>query len=296
MSNIQCFACGNAMGSESMVVKDYYHSRKDFELVSCPNCGLKVTQPKPPLEELPGYYATEKYVSHHKGEGGLFLFLYQLVQKWNLRLKRRGIASQGLRTGDLLDIGCGNGAALKYFNLNGWNGVGVEPADDARELANETGLRVFTEQFLESANSGSFDLITLWHVLEHVYDVPERLTQIRRLIKPSGLVVIALPNPAAWDASFYGKWWAAWDVPRHLSHFSKKSVVVLARNAQFEVVRVSPMWFDSFYIALTSEQNRRSGVLGIGRALAVGLWSNMVSAVRDRGTSSLVYYLRPLSQ
>jgi len=294
MSNIECVACGKPMSTDGMVVRDYYQSGNDFLIVSCLNCGLKVTEPKPPIHELSAYYATEKYVSHHTGKGGFFLFLYQMVQKWNLRMKIRGIDAQGKHTGDLLDIGCGNGAALKYFNLHGWNGVGVEPAEGARTLAQASGLQVFEEHFLDQAMPGSYDLITMWHVLEHVYDVPQRLQQIRRLIKPNGLLVMALPNPESWDAQFYGNHWAAWDVPRHLTHFSKKSVMLLAKNAQFEIVQVSPMWFDSFYIALTSEQNRGSGFAGLGRAVFVGLWSNLVSGRHKRGTSSRIYYLRPL--
>ncbi|PKP21081.1 MAG: methyltransferase, partial [Bacteroidetes bacterium HGW-Bacteroidetes-22] len=187
----------------------------------------------------------------------------------------------------------GNGAALRYFNRKGWRGKGVEPASEARRHAISSGLEVFEENFLDEASGASFDLITMWHVLEHVYDVPERLKQIRRLVKSDGLVVVALPNPGSYDALHYGAYWAAWDVPRHLYHFSQKSVELLAMKAGFEVTAIRPMWFDAFYVALTSEKYKKSGYFGIISALLIGFWSNFVSGRGKQGTSSLIYYLRP---
>lgn len=285
----QCFLCNHPLDNRGLQVRDHYASGELFVVNQCSYCGLCHTYPKPALSDLPGYYKTETYISHTSAKTGVFNKLYRLFQQMNLRLKLHGIRQKGLWTGRLLDIGCGNGAALSYFIKRGWNGVGVEPAPGARDFAIQLGLTVYDEQFLDELPSNSFDLVTLWHVLEHVPDVPGRMKQIRRLIKPDGLLVIALPNPDSFDAGFYKSYWAAWDVPRHLTHFSKRHIEELARQYGFVLVDIKPMWFDSFYVSLTSEKYKGSGFLGIVRALVVGLISNL--AVKN--TSSLTYYLRP---
>lgn len=293
MSKIQCIACGNPVDSIGVKIIDYYCSKESFSIITCNHCGLRFTEPKPPVDKLPDYYASEKYISHSDGRGGGFLKVYQLIQRFNLKMKLRGIYANGAKKGVLLDIGCGNGAALKFFTRMGWKGVGVEPASGARRLSILSGLEVYGENFLSEATGSSFDLITMWHVLEHVYDVPERLLQVKRLVKDDGLVVVAVPNPDSYDAIHYGPYWAAWDVPRHLYHFSKKSFELLITKAGFEIADIQPMWFDSYYVALKSEKYKKSGWFGFFIALWIGFWSNLISGRNKQGTSSLIYYLKP---
>lgn len=294
MSIIQCIACGNPVESTGENIVDYYCSMETFSVITCSHCGLRITEPKPPVDKLTDYYAPEKYISHNDGKGGLFLSVYQFIQRYNLKLKLRGISTYRAQKGTLLDIGCGNGAALSFFIRHGWHGIGVEPAPVARRLSILSGLEVYGEEFLSEATDSSFDLITMWHVLEHVYDVPERLRQVLRLVKSNGLVVVAVPNPDSYDAKHYGPYWAAWDVPRHLYHFSKKSFELLVTKTGFEIAAIQPMWFDSYYVALTSEKYKNSGYFGIIVALWIGFWSNLISGRNKQGTSSLIYYLKPV--
>lgn len=293
MTNNQCIACGHDLSDQGMPVKDFYSSGEEFRIVTCPECGFSYTEPKPLRDDLPSYYSVEKYISHHSGSGGPFLKLYQMVQGFNLHLKRKGLAKRGKHGGRMLDIGCGNGAALQYFVEKGWTGIGVEPASAARQAASLRGLQVYEEAFLQDPGDRKFDVVTMWHVLEHVYDVPERLDQVRSLLTSDGLLVVAVPNPLSFDARFYRNFWAAWDVPRHLYHFTPKSISLLAGEAGFELVSTGSMWFDSFYVAITSEKYKKSGPWGLIRAGVVGLFSNLASGCKGRGTSSIIYYFRP---
>ncbi|MDD2962812.1 MAG: class I SAM-dependent methyltransferase [Bacteroidales bacterium] len=285
----QCFLCGDKLNECGKEVVDHYATNESFSIVECSGCGMNYTVPRPSERNLPEYYLESKYVSHTSQGRGLFNSLYRFFQFINLQLKLRGIRREGFRTGKMLDIGCGNGSALDFFIKKGWSGVGVEPASLARDYALSRGLIVYPESYLNEALNRDFDLITMWHVLEHVYDIPERMTQIKKLLKPDGLLVLALPNRNSFDAKYYGTYWAAYDVPRHLYHFSKKDIEALADVFEFDLVRVEPMWFDSFYVSLASENYRKSGFLGKIRSLFVGLRSNFNSS----NTSSLIYYLRP---
>jgi len=199
----------------------------------------------------------------------------------------------GLPSGRVLDVGSGTGAFVGALRGAGWQADGLEPDPSAREVAqSDFGIALLDIDQLAQLPSSSVDAITLWHVLEHVHDLNGYMQQFHRLLKPGGRLLIALPNYTSWDAQYFGKWWAAYDVPRHLYHFSPGSIRTLSKRHQFEVDSIRPMWYDSFYISLLSNQHKFGSSRWL-RSFLIGLNSNLKTLQRSERGSSLVYILRP---
>lgn len=201
-------------------------------------------------------------------------------------------AATGLKTGALLDIGSGTGAFLHYMKQNGWQATGLEPDEQARDNAKKIyNVDAQPVEQLFSLPSASFDAITMWHVLEHVHEVHAYLQQIRTLLKPGGSLLIAVPNYTSPDADHYGPFWAAYDVPRHLYHFSPASMEQLLQQHQLKIIKKHPMVFDAFYVSLLSEKYKT----GRSRMIA-GAWSGFRSyrkALKETDRcSSIVYECR----
>mgnify|MGYP003768332027 CR=1 FL=1 len=198
----------------------------------------------------------------------------------------------GEKPGTLLDIGAGTGFFLHFMQKYGWSVTGTEKSDEARRFArDEWNLPLLPDQSLFSMPEQSFDVITLWHVMEHLHDPEKYLAAISRLLKPTGCLFIALPNPSSADAVHYGKYWAAWDVPRHLWHFSPDHICRLLQNGGFRTERMYRMPFDAFYVSILSEKYRKSGfpvLLGLSKGFL--FW--MASWANRRKCSSLVYLFK----
>ena len=193
-------------------------------------------------------------------------------------------------TKTVLDVGCGTGDFLLICKTNGWSVVGVEPNSKAKKLTKD---KLQTDVIFENINeikSNQFDVITLWHVLEHVPDLDEYILKLKLLLKPNGILVIAVPNYKSFDARYYKNFWAAFDVPRHLWHFSQKSIQLLFSKFNFKLEKVLPMYFDSFYVSLLSEKYK-SGSSNFIKAFFVGLYSNL-KAISNNEYSSLIYILK----
>lgn len=288
MVNIeQCPVCEGTSFSPYLSLSDYFLSGEKFNIVQCNRCSFRFTNPRPEENELGKYYESPEYISHANTHKGLFSIVYQSIRKYTIRSKFRLIAAMASGT-SLLDIGCATGELISYFAGRGWNVKGIEPNEKARKFAvEEYGLSVGDESWLDTLDSGSFDVVTMWHVLEHVPDINGRIQQVVRLLNDNGILLLALPNPDSWDANHYGKYWAGYDVPRHLHHFSKKSVRQLLQNHSLICVEEIPMKFDAFYVSFLSEKYRH-GKKNWLRAFLSGISSNW-KAKKNINYSSMIF-------
>lgn len=268
-------------------VKDYSVSQEIFELLYDEELDMLITHPQPSLEKLPSYYESVDYISHTDGNKSLFEKMYQFVKSIALKNKLKLINSQSQK-GRILDIGAGVGDFLSVCKNDGWQIIGIEPSDKAKAIAKNKGVS-FVDN-LSELESNSFDVITMWHVLEHVPDIENQIKELKRLIKPTGTVIIAVPNFKSFDASYYSNFWAAYDVPIHLWHFSKTAIQKLFAKEKLELVKVLPMKFDSFYVSLLSEKYK-TGKMNFIKAFYVGLRSNR-KGNKNSEYSSHIYVLK----
>lgn len=292
----QCPVCGSQEISFYTNVTDHTVSRESFPVFSCHACTARFTNNIPDEDAIGAYYKSEDYVSHTETSKGLVNTLYHRVRKRTLQQKRKLVASRsGKDKGLVLDLGCGTGAFLEVMKQHGWLVKGLEPDEGARRIAEGRGVDVAnTTQFFHLPEK-AFDVITMWHVLEHVHQLHAYFNQFQKILKDDGVLIIAVPNYTSHDAAHYGAKWAAYDVPRHLYHFSPASMKVLTQQHGFEVKEMLPMWFDSFYVSMLSEKYRESGKLGLVAAAWQGALSNLDAAFSTEKCSSVIYVIRKLS-
>jgi 2-polyprenyl-3-methyl-5-hydroxy-6-metoxy-1,4-benzoquinol methylase len=269
-------------------VKDNSVSKENFELLLDEELQLLKTHPQPSLDILPKYYESEDYISHTDGKRSLFEKVYQIIKSYSLSKKVSLINSLHSQKGSLLDIGVGTGDFLAKAKKSGWHTTGIEPNEKAKAIAISKGVSF--AQNLESIESHSFDVITMWHVLEHVPDLENQIKDLKRLLKPNGTIIIAVPNYKSFDAKYYGQFWAAYDVPRHLWHFSKTAIEKLFAKENIKLIKILPMIFDSFYVSLLSEKYK-NGKMNFIKAFYIGLKSNL-KAKGNLEYSSHIYVLK----
>ena len=225
-----CPVCNSTQTSLFLECKDNTVSRETFQIVQCDLCGFKFTNPRPEEDKLGVYYKSEDYVSHSNTKKGFINSTYQSVRKYTL-LKKLQLISKYYKSGKILDIGCGTGEFLNTCKNAKWETIGIEPDPDARKMAADNfGLDIRQESALKDLTEHSFDIISMWHVLEHVPRLNERIEELKRLIKPNGIIIIAVPNCNSLDAKIYKENWAAYDVPRHLYHFTPKDIELLFKS------------------------------------------------------------------
>ncbi|MEW4922352.1 class I SAM-dependent methyltransferase [Algibacter sp. 2305UL17-15] len=271
-------------------VKDHSVSGEEFELILNSEYGFLQTTPRPSSDKLPSYYQSEDYISHTDSKRNLFEKVYHLVRTISLKKKLNLIDSFPSGDKKLLDIGCGTGDFLQTAQQNGWIVSGIEPNGQARQIANKkTNNSVFETEQLLKFSEDSFDVITLWHVLEHLPNLEEHVSIFKKLLKPNGRLIIAVPNYKSYDANHYKQFWAAYDVPRHLWHFNQDSISKLVSKESFKVEKVKPMWFDSFYVSMLSEKYK-SGNMNPIKGFWIGLVSNL-KALASKEASSLIYVI-----
>lgn len=271
------------------IIKDFSVSGKSFQLKYDADNELYQTLFSD-WEHLNDYYQSENYISHTDGKRNPIEKIYQIVKQYTIKTKWDLIKKhQNKDKINVLDIGCGTGDFLKYGNQkNNSNGVGVEPNDVARQKAQSKNVEVFND--LKEIKAQNYDVITLWHVLEHVPDIENYFSFFNEKLHKDGLLVIAVPNFKSYDAKFYGEHWAAWDVPRHLWHFSKNSMQKISQTHGFDLTHIQPMYFDSFYVSLLSEKYK-NGKQNLLKAFWVGLRSNW-EAKRTKEYSSHIYLFK----
>jgi SAM-dependent methyltransferase len=285
-----CLLCDNKSFTFQFEVKDHFLTGETFSLYKCDSCGLISTSPAPAVDEIGRYYQSANYISHSSKAGTPFELLYQTVRNFTTKSKAKLV--QRLAKGkNILDIGCATGEFLIACKQKGFKVFGVEPNEKAREIALENHNLVINDlAFLDEAASNSFDIITMWHVLEHVHDINKRMEQVFRLLRDDGTAIIALPNYESHDAVYYKESWAAYDVPRHLFHFNKSSFETLAQNNGFQVREILPMEFDSYYVSLLSEKYL-NGKGSLVKAIFRGFLSNLKARRNNNQHSSLIYII-----
>lgn len=274
-----------------LTVKDYLVSGETFSLVK--NCSLDIleTHPQPAPEAIHKYYESESYISHTDSNKGVLNFLYQCVKDFAIKQKLGLLNKYQREKGTLLDIGAGTGDFLSFASKHGWNASGVEVNPSARKLA--AAKNIHLKSTISELKGEQFDAVTLWHVLEHLHDLENTISQISAHVKPGGFLMVAVPNYKSFDATYYGSFWAAYDVPRHLWHFTRTSMKRLFQQ-HFSLMIIKPMLFDAFYVSLLSE-NYMSGNKFSIRAFWIGLKSNVL-AMRTKEYSSLIYIYKKHKQ
>ena len=271
-----------------LTVKDHSVSKEIFELYYDENLDMLITSPQPAVSVLGKYYESVDYISHTDSKRSLFEKAYHFVKGIALKNKLDLINSLQPAKGRILDIGAGTGDFLAMAKDNDWSTVGVEPSSKARDIAIRKGVSFIDDT--AQLEKQSFDVITMWHVLEHVPDLEAQVKELKRLLKPTGSLIVAVPNFKSFDANYYQSFWAAYDVPIHFWHFSKKAIKAVFEKEQIELVKVLPMKFDSFYVSLLSEKYK-TGKMNFVKAFFIGLRSNW-KAKASLEYSSHIYVLR----
>jgi len=271
-----------------ITVKDFSVSGESFSLLLNEEYQILKTHPQPTLDKLGSYYEFEDYISHTDGKRTLFEKMYHFIKRKAIRDKVSLINSYQPVKGRILDIGAGTGDFLLECKNQNWEILGIEPNDKAKGIAVGKGIKF--GDTIEKLESNSFDVITMWHVLEHVPDVEHQVAELKRLLKPSGTIIIAVPNFKSYDANHYKEFWAAYDVPRHLWHFSKTAIEKLFDKQNMNLEDIKPMWFDSFYVSLLSEKYK-TGKMNFISGFFIGLISN-VSGFFKKEFSSHIYVLK----
>ena len=284
--SVKCPFCESENTRSYLNLKDYFLSQEDFEIFECNNCKLLFTSPRPNSSVIGRYYKSEDYLSHNEHKKGLVPWIYNKVKTVNIRNKYK--MACGSRTKqNILDFGCGVGDFLHYAQQNGWEVTGCDLSEDARKIASEKlGKTVVTPEEIFALPHSTFDIITMWHVLEHIDNLRYQTEQLHRLLKDNGRLVIAVPNYMSYDAQYYKDKWAAYDVPRHLNHFHKESLQNVFKG-KFELEKIYPLKWDAFYISMMSEN-----YIGRGNSFIKGIITGLKSNCKARKTgdySSLVY-------
>uniref|UniRef100_UPI004047E5E9 methyltransferase domain-containing protein n=1 Tax=Roseivirga sp. TaxID=1964215 RepID=UPI004047E5E9 len=283
-----CPLCNANTFKVKLESRDYFLTKQQFRIVTCSNCSLSFTNPRPEITELQKYYKSDNYISHSNKANNLTNLLYKLVRSFTLWQKYK-LISRSLENPshvDHLDYGCGTGHFINYTNSKGWNSIGYEP--DSSAIKNNNQL-IFND-ISKISKDHTFDVITLFHVLEHVSELNETLHLLISKLKPNGTLLLALPNHKSADAIHYAEYWAGYDLPRHLYHFSQESIDQLSIKHGIKIERTVPMFFDSFYVSILSEKYRNSNF-----AFLKGIFNGMRSNMKARNGmeySSLVYLLK----
>jgi 2-polyprenyl-3-methyl-5-hydroxy-6-metoxy-1,4-benzoquinol methylase len=285
-----CPICNSSSFSNFLSCQDFTVTNQIFQLKKCQSCGFIITSPRPGIDEIGKYYESDNYISHSGGSKKFIDKLYLIVRKYTLNSKRKIIESHSQK-GSLLDYGCGTGDFLNTCIQHGWKGTGVEPSTAAREKAELTTQSKIIKENITQLFGNQYNTITLWHVLEHIHDLNQKLTDLTKLLDTKGTIFIAVPNHEAWDSIKYKEHWAAYDVPRHLWHFSKENMTRLLAQHGLRVIKIKPMKFDSFYVSLLSEGYKNAKGIPptkLIKAFTNGMISNL-KARKKMNYSSLIY-------
>jgi 2-polyprenyl-3-methyl-5-hydroxy-6-metoxy-1,4-benzoquinol methylase len=289
---LDCPVCHSTDIKNVLSVKDYTVSGEIFPIAECGQCSLRFTQDVPGAAAISPYYKSEDYISHTNTSKGLVNRIYKIVRKNTMRRKRKWIEKYtGLEKGKLLDLGSGVGTFAHEMKQYGWEVTGLEPDEDARKAAERLyGLKLADTAEFYQLPGGYFDAITLWHVLEHVHDLGDYIQQLRKLLNEKGKLFIAVPNYTSLDARVYQEYWAAYDVPRHLYHFSPASIKWLIEKNGMKLAQYKPMWYDSFYISILSSKYKNKRTRWIA-ACWNGFLSNLGAMIDVKKCSSVLYII-----
>ena len=287
-----CPICSSQNIEQKVTAKDYTVSQKEFAIWHCSSCTARFTQDVPAQNEIGAYYKSDNYISHSDTKKGFINALYHLVRNRTLNKKKQLLINEvGMMKGEMLDIGCGTGAFLKTMKTAGWGITGLEPDETARKKAQELyAIQPLSSEKIFQLKPSTYHAITLWHVLEHVHELHAYIKQLATLLTPNGKIFIAVPNYTSKDAAIYAAHWAAYDVPRHLYHFSPTAMAQLIAMYNLKITAIKPMWYDSFYVSMLSEKYR-NGKGNIVKAFCNGLISNLKAFGNTTKCSSVIYVI-----
>ena len=283
----KCPVCNHSVFSNYIICKDYLVSGESFAITKCDYCGFLFTNPRPDTNNLEKYYQSEEYISHSNTSNNLTNILYKKIRVYTTKQKV-GLINKLGTPHSILDIGCGTGNFLYACQKNHWQTFGIEPSKIAR-LQSEKLLNTTIYKSLDDfKNADKLGVVSLWHVLEHVANLNDTLDFIKNILDKKGKIVIAVPNHESLDAFIYQEFWAAYDLPRHLYHFSKKDMKLLLTKHGFKIKEILPMKLDAFYVSMLSEKYKY-GKTNYFRAFKNGLLSNRFAKKHQDNYSSLIY-------
>jgi 2-polyprenyl-3-methyl-5-hydroxy-6-metoxy-1,4-benzoquinol methylase len=288
-----CPICNGTTFQNFITARDYTTTQEEFQIQKCSTCNFLLTNPRPSIESISRYYASDNYISH-SGKSNLFGNIYRLARNYTLKNKYKLIQHYHPAPGKILDYGCGTGEFLKFLHGKKWNVIGVEPSDLARDKSNKL-LEKTMYKTIGELKENQFNSITLWHVLEHIQDLNETLDTLKKLLSNDGVMFIAVPNPSSPDCHAYKNDWAAYDVPRHLWHFTRETMNILLNKHGLKIVEIKPMKLDAYYVSLLSEGYKNPGynkLINGAKAFIGGLRSNL-KASKSGEYSSLIYIVKP---
>ncbi len=289
--NPSCLICDFPNNQPYLTVPNRFHVSEKFTLRQCSECGFVFLSPRPAENAMAAYYQDDEYQPHQQQAQYVTEKIYRQIRAWNNRYKRRLIENL-IPPGKILDYGCGTGEFLREMMNTGWDGRGYEPSAKAADIAARQGVPLI--QQLSEIRS-RMDVISLWHVLEHVHQAKELLRQLEQKLSPYGFLIIALPNRSCYDARIYRENWVAWDAPRHLYHFTPADMVTLLKSFNFQVLEIRRLYFDPWYNSLLSEQlrakvnGRKFSAMGFIKIIAVSAISTIRSLLNRNRSSSLIY-------
>ena len=271
-----CNICGSNKTSLKTETQDFAYSGKRFKIIKCNNCNAMQTYPFP--EKTERYYDARNYASYNTKTSFLGV-LYRLVQKINVKYKLSLLKKGGPK---LLDYGAGSGFFVNYANTKGYDAFGYEPVNKTKNS------RIYNKK--TDFESKKYDIITLWHVLEHTKNPVRLLKDLKKILKTNGVVVVALPNTDSYDNLIYKKYWSGYDVPRHLYHFNRGSFGFLAKKVGYRIIKTKPLYFDSFYVSMLSEKYKKNPLWFVF-GFFNGFLSNLL-ALYSKNHSSIIYIIK----
>jgi len=274
-----------------MVVKDHSVSKESFNIMVCDNCNFHFTNPRPSEDEIGKYYDSEEYISHTDQANSPINLLYKIARQYALRSKKKLINSVAKdKKGRILDYGCGTGYFLETMKSDDWKTYGIEPNDKARAIATQ---KVKVKRSIDELDlkNKKFDIITLWHVLEHIHDLNSTIKSLKTILKEKGKIIIAVPNIESYEESIFGEEWAAYDVPRHLYHFSQETMKTLMLKHGLKIKKTYPMKLDAYYISLLSNKYKFAKNKFIN-SFITGYKSNTYASKNKNNYSSLIYIIK----
>lgn len=283
----ECPICDNKSFTNFIVAQDHLVSQDSFAISECTKCKFKMTSPRPMDEELHKYYQSENYISHTGKGNNIINSIYKIVRNYTIAQKYKFIKDR-VKKGSILDFGCGTGDFLKYFQKKGWIIRGIEPNNEARKIASEkTNIEIYSKLIKDKSK---YTAITLWHVLEHIPDINQTLELLKTKLDKKGRIFVAVPNCNSLDAQHYSQYWAAYDLPRHLYHFTPDTMKKLMKKHNLKIKEILPMYFDAYYVSMLSEKYRTDKNNFIS-AFKMGYLSNKTAA-KNNQYSSLIYVIK----
>jgi 2-polyprenyl-3-methyl-5-hydroxy-6-metoxy-1,4-benzoquinol methylase len=282
-----CPICSKEDFKNFLVVTDNVVSKESFVIVECENCTFKFTNPRPDVESIGKYYESEDYISHTNTKAGIINRAYHVVRSITTKQKVELINKYAAVKGNILDYGCGTGVFLTACKKDGWKVSGIEPNEKARAIAAEHTKQRIAEN-LEELGEQKFEVITLWHVLEHIHTLNETVDKLISHLTADGILIVAVPNADSHDAQQYKENWAAYDVPRHLYHFTQPTMKRFLKKHKMTLEEVLPMKFDAYYVSMLSEKHK-DGKTKMFNSVLNGYKSNSYAEKNGNDYSSLIF-------